>query len=242
MRAQSGVTMSGNVITGNTGYVRGGGIYAGLSPFTSDGDSVYGNDVTVTGGGIYAEHSALAMTRGHVRGNTASSIGGGIYSRAAQFDISNTVVAQNAAGTLGGGVYADSVWGDWENNTVDRNTASISGANAFLSAAAATDVRNNIFSYGNVNGFHAATDLNITYQYNNAFGSTGSDVVTIVPDATNVSRDPAYADTAVARLSPGAPFGERRYGRSGDARTLTARGPTRARSEVRTRCSRRPAT
>ncbi len=191
----SDVTMSGNTITGNTGYVDGGGIYANLTPVTSDGDSIYGNDVTGTGGGIYAEHSALAMTHGYVQGNTASSLGGGIYHRAAQFDLSNTLIAQNAGGTIGGGVYADSTWGDWENNTIDRNTSSITGGNAFLSAAAPTDVRNNIFSYGNANGFHASADLNITYQYNNAFGNTGDDVVTIVPDATNISRDPAYADT-----------------------------------------------
>ena len=191
----SGVTMSGNLISSNTGYAEGGGIYANLTPVAMSGDSIYGNGVTGTGGGIYALHSALSMAHGYIQGNTASSLGGGIYLRAAQFDLANSVVAQNGAGTIGGGVYADSTWGDWENNTIDRNTSSITGGNVFLSAAAATDVRNNIFSYGNTNGFHASADLNITYQYNNAFGNTGSDVVTIVPDATNISLDPAYSDT-----------------------------------------------
>ncbi len=192
----SDITMSGNVISGNTGYVNGGGIYAGLTPVTAADDSIYGNDVTSTGGGVYAEHSALSITRGFVQGNTATSTGGGIYCNADQFILHNSVVAQNGAGTIGGGVYADSTWGAWYNNTVDRNTSGITGGNAFLSPAAATDVRNNIFSYGGTNGFAAATDVGLTYQYNNAFGNSGSDVVNIVPDVTNISRDPAYADTA----------------------------------------------
>ena len=191
----SNVTMSGNVISGNTGYAEGGGIYVNLTPLAESGDSIYNNDVTNRGGGIYALHSALSMTHGYIQGNTASSFGGGIYHKAAQLDIANSIVAQNGAGSIGGGVYADSTWGDWTNNTFDRNTASIAGGNTLLSAAAPLDVRNNIFSYGNNNGFHAAVDVNITYQYNNAYGNTGSDVVTIVPDATNISSDPAYADT-----------------------------------------------
>jgi hypothetical protein len=48
-----------------------------------------------------------------------------------------------------------------------------------------------------VNGFHLITDGNLTYQYNNAFGNNGSDVLTIVPDATNISRDPQYSDTTM---------------------------------------------
>jgi M6 family metalloprotease-like protein len=192
----SDVTMSGNVISGNTGYVDGGGIYADLTPVTSSGDSLYGNSVSSGGGGIYVLHSPLSVTHAFVQGNTAASIGGGIYGRAAQFDLSNSVVAQNGAGQLGGGIYADSSWGGWTGNTVDRNTAGITGGNAMLSPAAATDVRNNIFTYGNTNGFLATSDVDLTYQFNNAFGNAGDDVVTIVPDATNISADPAYADTA----------------------------------------------
>jgi hypothetical protein len=41
----------------------------------------------------------------------------------------------------------------------------------------------------------ATTDVGLTYQYNNAYGNTGNDVENIVPDSTNISRDPAYADT-----------------------------------------------
>jgi M6 family metalloprotease-like protein len=191
----SSVTMSGNVISGNSSYRYGGGLYADLTPVTTSGDSIYGNDDTVLGGGVYAKHSALSMSRGYVQGNTTSSAGGGIYHKAAQFDISNSIIAENSAGQFGGGVYADSVWGDWTNNTFDRNTASMIAGNVLLSAAAPTDFRDNIISYGYPSGFRAGVDVNITYQYNNAFGNNGADVVTIVPDATNISRDPAYADT-----------------------------------------------
>jgi hypothetical protein len=192
----SSVTMSGNVISGNSGYLYGGGLYANLTPVTASGDSIYGNDVTGVGGGVATERSALSMTYGYVVGNTASSSGAGIYHRAGQFDISNSIVALNDADVFGGGVYADSIWGDWRNNTFDRNSASFAGGTVYItSAAAALDVRDNIISYGYPSGFRTVVDENITYQYNNAFGNNGADVVTIIPDATNISRDPAYADT-----------------------------------------------
>ena len=191
----SDVTMSGNVISGNTGYSVGGGIYANLTPVTMDGDSIYGNEVTNTGGGIYALRSSLAMTHGFVQGNTASTTAGGIYNKAAQSEISNSINAQNSAGQLCGGIYADSTCCDWHNNTVDRNMAGITGGNAFLSPAAATNVYNNIFSYGGSNGFTAVSVTGLTFQYNNAFGNSGEDFNNFSPDATNISRDPAYADT-----------------------------------------------
>ncbi|MCI0479856.1 M6 family metalloprotease domain-containing protein, partial [Candidatus Uhrbacteria bacterium] len=192
---QSDVTMSGNVISGNTGYQEGGGIYAKLSPLSMSGDSVHSNTVLTNGGGICSDHSTLSIEHAYIAGNAASSMGGGIYHRAELFEMSNSLVAGNEAYTIAGGVYADSCWGDWTNNTIDRNTAVFAGGNVFAGAAGALDVRNNIVSYGSPNGFHASAASNITFQYNNCFGNTPADVVTVVPDATNASRNPAYADT-----------------------------------------------
>ncbi len=193
---QSAVTMSGNVISGNTGYVEGGGIYAKLTnPLSMSRDSVYSNTVSMNGGGICSDHSFMSIHHAYVAGNAASSMGGGIYHRAGLFDMTSSLVAANETDAIAGGVYADSCWGDWTNNTIDRNTAAFTGGNVFAGAAGALDVRNNIVSYGSPNGFQASSASNIAFQYNNCYGNTPVDVVTIVPDATNASRDPAYADT-----------------------------------------------
>ncbi len=193
---QSDVAMAGNVIFANTGYQEGGGIYAKLSPLSTSGDSVHSNGAALNGGGICADHSSLSMHNTYVTNNTAASMGGGIYSRAAQFDMANSLVAANGTYAIAGGVYADSCWGAWTNNTIDRNTSGFAGGNAFVGTAAAPlDVRNNVVTYGSPNGFQAAAETGITFQYNNCFGNAPSDVVTVVSDSTNSSRNPAYADT-----------------------------------------------
>lgn len=191
----SNLTLSGNTITGNTGYIYGGGVYARFTPVSIDGDVIEANDAGSNGGGVYTERSALSITGASVVGNTAASSGGGIYHRAESFDMSNSLVALNESSVIGGGVYADSCWGGWENNTIDRNTTGSAGGNVMLSTAVSQDVRNNLFTYGSPSGFQAATGTGIVYEYNNAYGNSGEDVVTLVPDSTNISSDPRYADT-----------------------------------------------
>jgi len=193
---QSGVTMIGNVISSNTGYQEGGGIYATLSALSTSGDSIYSNTAALGGGGIYSVNASLSMHRTCVTGNVASSMGGGVYHRAGSFDMSNSLVAANRTYAVAGGVYADSCWGSWTNNTIDRNVSGVAGGNVFVGdAAAPLDVRNNIVTYGSPNGFHAAAETNIAFQYNNCYGNTPGNVVTLLPDTTNSSRNPAYADT-----------------------------------------------
>jgi M6 family metalloprotease-like protein len=192
---QSNVTMAGNTISSNIGYQQGGGVYAKLSPLSTSGDSIRSNTAVMNGGGICGDHSPVSIHRTYVTDNVAFAMGGGIYLNAGPFDMTNSLVAENRTSALGGGVYADSCWGDWRNNTIDRNRSVYAGGNVYASAAAALDVRNNIVSYGAPNGFHAVTAENIAFQYNNCFGNTPEDVVTVVADTTNASGDPAYADT-----------------------------------------------
>ena len=193
---QTNVTMAANVISANTGYRTGGGIYATLSPVSTSGDSIYANEVTSSGGGIYSLRSPLSIHNTYIANNVAVSRGGAIYHRAGLFDMANSVVAANTAMTSAGGVYADSCWGSWTNNTIDRNTSVDEGGNVYVKAAAAPmDIRNNIVSYGSPNGFEALHAGNITFQYNNCYGNAPADVVTILPDTTNSSRNPSYTDT-----------------------------------------------
>jgi len=189
--------MADNVVFGNTGYDEGGGVYAKLTTLTMSGDSIYSNQAMLGGGGISGYHSSISMHGAYVADNVAAVLGGGIYHRAEMLDMTNCLIAGNSTIASAGGVYADSCWGDWTNNTIDRNVAGSGGANVLMgNAVAALDIRNNIISYGSFEGFRADAVANITYQYNNCYGNVSGDVITLVPDSTNSSRNPAYADTA----------------------------------------------
>ncbi|HSG26988.1 MAG TPA: C1 family peptidase, partial [Candidatus Krumholzibacterium sp.] len=190
------LTMGGNTISGNTGYREGGGVYLKLSPLSSVGDSIYGNSATSNGGAVFGEHSLIDMSLASILDNYATSSGGGIYQKSAEMNITNSVLAMNSSSALAGGIYADSCWGDWTNNTLDRNTSLYAGGNVFLTNAVDVDVRNSIFTGGSPNGFQATTPNNLVFQYNDSYGNTPADLVTVVPDTTNFSRDPWYADTA----------------------------------------------
>lgn len=199
----SDVTMAGNVVSGNTGYVDGGGIYARFTPVSSSGDSIRDNTVEGLGGGVCADRSSLSMTRSWVTGNSATSLGGGIYVKSQGIDLTNAIVALNSSGAVGGGVYADSTWGSMTSCTFDDNSGTYAGGNVFVSAAAATDVRGNLVTFAEVNGFEASGIANITFRYNNCFGNTPADVVGFTPDTTNVARDPQYVDAAGLDFHPG---------------------------------------
>ncbi|MBN1165192.1 MAG: right-handed parallel beta-helix repeat-containing protein [Candidatus Krumholzibacteriota bacterium] len=191
----STVTMESNVIRNNTGYSKGGGIYAFFSPLTMSSDTISANAVATQGGGIFCDRGALQLSQGVVRENTSSSTAGGIYFAHGSLEIENSIIALNQANFLGGGIYADSTWGGIVNNTVDRNISGISGGNILLSAMEPIDIRNNQITFGRKNGIQAFNPANITMQYNNTFGNFPSDVLVLVPDSTNTSRNPHYADT-----------------------------------------------
>ncbi|MCK4537365.1 MAG: T9SS type A sorting domain-containing protein, partial [Candidatus Krumholzibacteria bacterium] len=159
------------------------------------GDTIAGNQVTGTGGGIETERSSLQLAGVQVIDNISDGSAGGIYHRFAELNIENSIIALNIAGTIGGGIQADSIWGSVTNNTIDRNRSLYVGGNTFLANLAGIDVRNNVISYGYPDGFQASSEVGLTFQYNDSYGNNGQDVVTIVPDATNSSRNPFFADT-----------------------------------------------
>ncbi len=192
----STVALEGNSISDNDGYKYGGGAYFDLSTATIDGDSITLNDCFTYGGGIYAEHSPLAITHATILSNTASTYGGGIYHRADDIELSNSLIAKNASGIIGGGVYADSAWGGIENNTIDRNEGFYAGGNIFLTSMVSIDVRNNCVTFGQGNGFESGSMENIDFQYNICYGNLPEDIATVTVDSTNMTADPAYADSA----------------------------------------------
>ena len=190
------VTLEGNAIADNDGYKRGGGVYCYLSPCAVAGGSIALNDGNDAGGGVYAERGALAISNAVIRGNSSVSSGGGVYHRAGPLDISNSIIALNRSSIIGGGVFADSSYGALANNTIDRNTANYAGGNVFLGTMPSMTVVNNCITHGTLNGFQVNSTANIVFRYNDCFGNTPADVATLVPDSTNASFDPMYADAA----------------------------------------------
>ena len=191
------VSLQGNTIENNDGSRMGAGIYLYLSPSSLHRDTIALNDGSEAGGGICAERSALMASRIVVRENTSNSTGGGIYQRSAELQLINSIIASNRARTLGGGICVDSIWGNITNNTFDRNRSRNAGGNIFFYAMppAGIAVANNLVTYGTKNGFQVINANNITFRFNDCFGNSPSDVATLVPDATNTSRNPHYADT-----------------------------------------------
>jgi nitrous oxidase accessory protein NosD len=191
----STVTLEGNTIEDNDGYRKGSGVYLYLSPATLTGDTIVLNDGTDAGAGICADRSSLSLSRAVVRQNTSPMSGGGIYLHSSSIDISNCIVALNRSNVIGGGMYADSCWGAVTNNTFDRNRAVYGGGNVFLAPNPSLAIKNNLFSYGAKNGFQTNSLNNITFKFNNCFGNTPLNLVAAGADATNISRNPHYADT-----------------------------------------------
>jgi C1A family cysteine protease len=191
----STVYMEENLIEENDGYKKGGGIALSFSPATLEGDTISSNDCLDCGGGIHSERSPLSIAHASITANTATSIGGGIHHRAESIDISNSIIALNESDIFAGGVYADSSWGSITGNTIDRNRSTYGGGNVFIPASVSLEIRSNLITYGQTNGFQANSLDNTTFQYNNCFGNLPSDVATVTPDSTNTSRNPHYADT-----------------------------------------------
>jgi immune inhibitor A len=192
----STITMEDNVIEENDGYSRGGGVAVEFTTASFSGDSISLNDCADAGGGVYSRRSPLTISHAVINRNTCQSSGGGIYHEFESVDIANTIIAQNEADIGGGGIYADSTWGGIVNNTIDRNSGGFVGGNVFIPSTVLLDVKNNLITYGSQNGFQANSLSGLTFQYNNCFGNTPSEVAAITPDTTNTSRNPHYADTA----------------------------------------------
>jgi len=193
------VALEGNVIRGCYDYKSGGGVYSTFSTTTMSGDSVYANAVSQEGGGIYAERDTITFEGVVVLDNASEQVAGGIYTKAAVVAMRNSIVALNEA-LLGGGMYPDSTSGVVANNTFDRNDAAVFGGNIYIDTPLALDMRGNIISYGYKNGIFIPSLDQLTFAYNNLYGNTPADYTGAVPDTTNISMHPQYADTSRAVL------------------------------------------
>ena len=188
--------LNGNFISTSAGYQNGGGIYSEFSPLTLSGDTITLNDCTGSGGGIYSDHSALTTDNCIITENSVATMGGGVYFMAETCHFTNSLFSLNESSMLGGALYADSIAGTITNNTFDHNSGTYGGGNILITTPDGLDIRNNIISYGIANGISFSLTTNLTFQYNNTFGNTPADVTALVPDPTNISKNPLYSNSS----------------------------------------------
>ncbi|MDR0372129.1 MAG: bacterial Ig-like domain-containing protein [Nitrososphaerota archaeon] len=99
----SAFTMSGGVISDNTVYSDGGGVYSIGSSLKLSGGVISGNTAPRNGGGVYSSGGLFDLSACVISGNTAVN-GGGVW-RSGVFSMSNAVVSDNHVSGNGGGVY-----------------------------------------------------------------------------------------------------------------------------------------
>ena len=102
------VVESNVVVSNNSAYWGGGGVYLWYSANTTIGGSVYSNSAKY-GGGLYLDNSAYNTISGSVYGNSATN-GGGVYLVYSDYFTNTGWITNNTAGTMyrgGGGVYTN---------------------------------------------------------------------------------------------------------------------------------------
>ena len=129
--------MSGGVISGNSAYYNGGGIFS-EGTFEMSGGMITKNDANSAGGGV-SNYGEFIMVGGIVSDNTAAA-GGGVYNEyGGVFEMSGGVISGNVVDIDGGGVYlgggcvvlsgGSKVFG----NVAGGNGGGVGGSSRFLS-------------------------------------------------------------------------------------------------------------
>jgi len=119
------VVESNVVVSNNSAYWGGGGVYLWYSANTTIGGSVYSNSAKY-GGGLYLDNSAYNTISGSVYGNSAIYDGGGVYLWYSTNNTINGSVYSNNA-DWGGGVYLWKSTNNTISGSVYGNSANLGG-------------------------------------------------------------------------------------------------------------------
>ena len=130
------ITLTNNIITGNSAAWGGGGDLHASFPgtITLTNNIITGNSA-YHGGGVYADNvdGIIALTSNTITGNSADSHGGGVYVWADIVTLTSNTITGNSADNSGGGVYADNVNGiiALTSNTITGNSADRGGGGIY---------------------------------------------------------------------------------------------------------------
>jgi hypothetical protein len=126
------LTLTNSLVSGNTGYSKGGGIHNNGGTVTLNGSTVILNTLSAGhGAGLYNLKGTLALTDSTVSGNIATFSGGGIMNEEGTLTVVGSTISENEA-MHGGGIFSGSFFEDpatatLVNVTLSGNKASVSG-------------------------------------------------------------------------------------------------------------------
>lgn len=154
---EGSLTLSGGVITRNTG-TRGGGIYVRGGTFTMTGGTITGNHANEGGGvGVTNDIASFVMEGGTITGNSANVNGGGVLAdNETSFTMSGGTISKNKTSGKGefqggGGVYAEAVF-TMTGGTITENTSGLDGGGVFalrgFTMKGKSEISNNKSTYG----------------------------------------------------------------------------------------------
>ena len=141
IRNYATATLTNSLVSGNTTYIEGGGIFSVFGAVDLTNSAVSGNWSYHDGGGISNVDGSLSLTNSTVSGNSASYSGGGISNVDGSLSLTNSTVSGNSA-TYGGGIYS---YSDYD-GTVTLTHSTVSGN----SATSGGGIYNYIYQVGTV--------------------------------------------------------------------------------------------
>ena len=116
IRSRENLTVSDSMISGNSTFAEGGGIYSYRGDLTVSGSTISGNSTSgnfAHGGGIYSRAGDLTVTGSTISGNSTSGVaahGGGIYNFGGDLTVTGSTISGNSTSGSdadGGGIYSD---------------------------------------------------------------------------------------------------------------------------------------
>lgn len=130
------ITLSNNTISSNTNNEWGAGVFARGSPITLADNTISGNTISGfgSGGGIAVIGISVTLINNTISGNSNNNgRGGGIAAvEGGLLTLTNNTISGNR-GVVGGGIFAQVSSSTFTNNTVTRNTATSDGGGLFSS-------------------------------------------------------------------------------------------------------------
>lgn len=189
----SQASIAHNVITGNTGG-KGGGVYLAASSASLVGNTIRDNHAQ-DGGGLYLFlASSVVITNNDISRNQAAWCGGGIGIQGRPYEMPEASIQSNAiAGNTGDGIYLQYTGAI----TIVNNTVVSNGGAGVVYADSNATIANNIIAHnsGGLRRFSSEGDAT-TLRYNCVYGNRSYDYSGMDdPTGTNgnISADPMFS-------------------------------------------------